>query len=67
MELPDYHNIVMKNNAFEKHFIRDVSAILLQLILHMIAATVSTEKLKYTALSSAHSWAFSAASGVLVA
>ncbi len=64
MELPEYNNIVMKNNAWEKHFIRDASAILLQRIFHIIVTAASR---KYAALSSAHTWVFSAGFGGNVA
>jgi len=62
MELPEYNNIVMKNNA--QRNISFHSAILLQRIFHIIATAVSR---KYAALSSAHTWVFSAGFGGNVA
>ncbi len=64
MELPEYNNIVMKKLCLEKHFIRDASAILLQRIFRIIATAASR---KYAALSSAHTWVFSAGFGGHVA
>ncbi len=50
--------------CLEKHFIRDASAILLQRIFHILATAASR---KYAALSSAHTWVFSAGFGGNVA
>ncbi len=69
MELLEYHNIVMKNNAWGETFnLRCVCHITSADIPYHSNHSVSTEeKKKYTAFSSAHSWAFSAGFGGHVA